>query len=165
MTQEVASFSAKIEIIGINPFVFVPEPVLNNLFHEFGKDKGPIPIKGIINGKSYQQTLVRFAGEWRLYINTKMLPKSPERIGEQVEISIELDLSDRTIHSHPKLVQALKDNSQANEVFINLQPSLQNEIVRYIANLKTEASVDRNVIKAIDFLLGKQRFIGRDGLK
>lgn len=163
--KQTASFSAEIEIIGINPFVFVPERILDDLFSEFGKDKGPIPIKGTINGKSYQQTLVRFAGEWRLYINTKMLSKSPERIGEQVVVSVELDLSDRTIHPHPKLVQALKDNSEANKVFESLAPSLQNEIVRYIANLKTEASVDRNIIKAIDFLLGKQRFIGRDGLK
>lgn len=158
-------FNAVIDIIGINPFVFVPEPVLNKLFREFGKEKGPVPVKGTINGKAYRQTLVRFAGEWRLYINTKMLPKSPARIGEQVEVSIKVDFSDRTIHPHPKLVQALEENSRANAVFENLAPSLRNEIVRYIANLKTEASIDRNVLKAIDFLLGKERFIGRDGLK
>lgn len=158
-------FDAKIEIIGMNPFVFVPGPVLADLFREFGRDKGPVPVKGTINGKPYQQTLVRYAGEWRLYINTKMLPKSPERIGEKIKIGIELDLSDRTIQPHPKLVQALKENPQANVIFESLAPSLQHEIVRYIANLKTEASVDRNVIKAIDFLLGKERFIGRDGLK
>lgn len=158
-------FKAKIEIIGINPFVFVPKLILEELFREFGKDKGPIPIKGTINGKEYRQTLVKFSGEWRLYINTIMLPKSPARIGEEVEISIEIDSSDRTFHPHSKLVQALKENPKANEVFVSLAPSLQNEIVRYIANLKTEASVDRNVIKAIGFLLGKERFIGRDGLK
>ncbi len=164
-TKSAVYFNAAIDIIGINPFVFVPEPILNNLFREFGKDKGPIPVKGIINGKAYQQTLVKFAGEWRLYINTKMLPKSPGRIGEQIEVSVELDFSDRTIHPHPKLVQALQDNPKANAIFESLVPSLQNEIVRYIANLKTDASVERNVEKAIGFLLGKERFIGRDGLK
>lgn len=163
--KETASFSAVIGIIGINPFVFVPETILTDLFSEFGKDKGPIPVKGTINGKAYQQTLVRYAGDWRLYINTKMLPKSPERIGEKVEVNIEVDFSDRTIHPHPKLSEALKENKQANAVFENLAPSLQNEIVRYIANLKTEASIERNVDKAIGFLLGKERFIGRDGLK
>ncbi|WP_430401813.1 YdeI/OmpD-associated family protein [Fluviicola sp.] len=162
---ESTSFKAVIEIIGINPFVFVPKPILEELFREFGKDKGPIPIKGMINGTDYKQTLVRFNGEWRLYINTIMLPKSPTRIGEEVEISIAIDSSDRTILPHPKLVKALTENPQANEVFVRLIPSLQNEIVRYIANLKTEASVERNVIKAINFLLGKERFIGRDGLK
>nr|WP_294859791.1 YdeI/OmpD-associated family protein [uncultured Fluviicola sp.] len=159
------SFKARIEIIGINPFVFVPKPILEELFLEYGKDRGPIPIKGTINGTFYKQTLVRFSGEWRLYINTIMLPKSPTRIGEEVEITIAIDSSDRTIHPHPKLVSALKENPKANEIFVSLAPSLQNEIVRYIANLKTEASVDKNVIKAIGFLLGKERFIGRNGLK
>lgn len=158
-------FKARIEIIGINPFVYVPEPFLEDLFHKSGKNKGPIPIKGTINGNAYQQTLVKFSGEWRLYINIQMLPRSPKRIGEEIEITLEFDPADRTIHPHPKLVQALKENTKANEVFLSLQPSLQNEIVRYIANLKTEESVERNVVKAINFLLGKERFIGRDGLK
>lgn len=160
-----ACFTAGIDLIGINPFVFVPEPILNALFDAFGKDKGPIPVRGTINGKEYRQTLVRFDGEWRLYINTKMLPKSPERIGELIEVRIELGVSDRTIHPHPKLVEALKENSRAHAVFESLPPSLRNEIVRYIANLKTETSVERNVRKAIGFLLGEERFIGRDGLK
>lgn len=164
-TKNAVSFNATIDIVGINPFVFLPEPILNNLFSEFGKDKGPIPVRGTINGQVYQQTLVKFAGEWRLYINTKMLPKSPERIGELIELSVELDFSDRTIHPHPKLVQALQDNPKAKAVFESLAPSLQNEIVHYIASLKTEASIERNVEKAIGFLLGKERFIGRNALK
>lgn len=158
-------FIAKLDIIGINPFVYVPKPVLEDLFQTSGKDKGPIPVRGTINGKAYRQTLVKFSGEWRLYINTKMLPGSPKKIGEEVEVTIEFDPEDRTIHPHPKLVQALTENTQANEVFESLTPSLQNEIVRYIANLKSEESVERNVVKAINFLLGKERFIGRDGLK
>jgi hypothetical protein len=164
-TKNAVSFNATIDIVGINPFVFLPEPILNNLFSEFGKDKGPIPVRGTINGQVYQQTLVKFAGDWRLYINTKMLPKSPERIGELIELSVELDFSDRTIHPHPKLVQALQDNPKAKAVFESLAPSLQNEIVRYIESLKTESSIERNVEKAIGFLLGKERFIGRNALK
>ncbi|MNJ91950.1 hypothetical protein D3C87_96050 [compost metagenome] len=163
--KEAVLFSAIIDIIGINPFVYVPKPILEDLFDAVGKDKGPIPVKGRINGKEYTQTLVKFSGEWRLYINTKMLPRSPKRIGEEIEISVEFDPEDRTIHPHPKLVQALKENPQAAAVFEQLIPSIQHEIVRYIANLKTEASVDRNVLKAMNFLLGKERFIGRDGIK
>jgi hypothetical protein len=165
MEKEIASFHAVIEIIGINPFVFVPDKILEELFQKAGKNKGPIPICGTINNLPYQQNLMKFSGHWRLYINTKMLPKSPKRIGEEIAITIEFDSADRTIHPHPKLLQALIENPQANKVFESLVPSLQNEIVRYIANLKTEASVERNVIKAIGFLLGKERFIGRDGLK
>ncbi|HUC83166.1 MAG TPA: hypothetical protein VMR70_19810 [Flavisolibacter sp.] len=66
-------FKARIEIIGINPFVFVPDVILNALFQKAGVQKGPIPICGTINDKFYQQTLVRYQGSWRLYINTTML--------------------------------------------------------------------------------------------
>ena len=155
-------FKAKLEIIVGNPFVFIPSKILINVFQQANKNKGKIPVRGKINGKNYQQTLVKFSGDWRLYINLKMLKNSPKRIGEIIDVEIEYDPSDRTIELHPKFVNALKGNKEANEVFEKLSPSKRKEIVRYIANLKTEKSVDRNVERAIKFLLGKERFVGRD---
>ncbi len=156
------SFKAKIDIIGINPFVFVPGRILKTIFKQAGADKGPIPIRGTINNKPYQQTLVRYQGDWRLYINTIMLERSPKRIGETIAVTLEFDPSDRTIEPHPRFVKALAKNREAKRTFENLSPSIRKEIVRYISHLKTEESIDRNVVKAIDFLLGKGRFIGRD---
>ena len=156
------TFKADIEIIGINPFVFVPEKILADIFKRAGKDKGTIPIRGTVNGSTYKQTLVKYSGQWRLYINMTMLKNSPRRIGETIELTIEFDSSDRTITPHPKFVTALNNNKTAKTIFENLRPSLQLEIVRYIDNLKTEESIDRNVIKAIGFLLGNTRFVGRD---
>jgi len=155
-------FNAKIELIGINPYVPLPDEVLAHLFIEAQKDKGPIPVKGFINDKPFLQRLVKLKGIWRLYINTSMLKNSPKRIGETITVRIEFDPAERVIVHHPKLVKALKTNKKAKAVFDSLTPSLQLEIVRYIANLKTEESVDRNVVRAIDFLLGNGRFIGRD---
>ena len=51
---------------------------------------------------------------------------------------------------------------KAKKIFDALAPSLRKEIVRYISFLKTEKSVEENVVKAIDFLLGRGRFVGRD---
>ncbi|RYZ25413.1 MAG: DUF1905 domain-containing protein, partial [Chitinophagaceae bacterium] len=63
-------FTARLEIIGINPFVFVPEPIRVEIFRKAGKDKGYIPVCGTVNGKAFRQTLVKYRGDWRLYINT-----------------------------------------------------------------------------------------------
>ena len=156
------NFITKIEIIGANPFVFLPDEILKAIFQQAAKNKGPIPVRGTVNGKPYQQTLVKYAGFWRLYINLVMLKNSPQRIGETIDVAIEFDPSDRSIEPHPKLVKALEDNPAAKEVFDALSPSRQKEIVRYIAHLKTEESVDRNVERAINFLLGEGRFVGRD---
>src|SRR5690606_18298578 len=85
----------------------------------------------------------------------EMLKDSPKRIGETVALKIGYDPTDRSIRPHPKLVEALSQNKQAKERFDALSLYLQKEIIRYISFLKTEASVERNVAKAIDFLMGR----------
>lgn len=160
--MKVQKFTATLKITGINPFVLVPEQVLADIFKQAGKEKGHIPVCGIVNGKEYIQTLVKYKGEWTLYINTKMLKDSPKRIGEEIEIGIAFDPTDRTLTPHPKLVKALNGDKTAKNVFDKLPPSRRKEIIRYISFLKTEESVTKNIIKAIGFLNGKNRFIGRD---
>ena len=155
-------FHAKLEIIGINPFVFLPSEILGSIFLDAKKSKGHIPVRGTINSKPFQQTLVKYSGDWRLYVNLTMLKNSTKRIGEEIEVEIEFDPGDRIIKPHPKWVTALAKNKEANKVFEKLSPSRQKEIVRYFSNLKTEQSVERNIERAINFLLGKGRFAGRE---
>ncbi len=157
-------FKAEIKIIGINPFVFVPEEVLNYVFHQAGKDKGQLPVTMKIDGHEFKQTLVKYAGDWRLYLNTPMRKAAGKDVGDCAIFEIEFDTEVRSITMHPKLEEALAENKAAKAIFDSLAPYLQKEIIRYIANLKTEESVEKNVKKAIGFLLGEERFIGRDPL-
>ena len=155
-------FKAKIEIIGVNPFVFLPERILNNIFTRAKKNKGKIPVKIKVDGHMFKQTLVKYAGHWRLYLNTPMRKRSGKDTGETVSIEIAYDPVKRNIAPHPGLVKAINANSAAKKVFDKLSPSLKLEIVRYISFLKTEKSIERNIKRAVNFLLGKERFIGRD---
>jgi hypothetical protein len=66
------SFSAKIQIIGINPYVLVPAAVLKYIFEKAGKDKGAIPVKLKLRRQDFIQNLVKYSGKWRLYLNTPM---------------------------------------------------------------------------------------------
>ena len=154
-------FSATIEIIGINPFVFVPEKVLAAVFKQAGKDKSPIRVRGTINGDPYRQTLLRYKGEWRLYVNGIMLKNSPKRIGEKIVVEIEFDPEDKKIEPHPKLAEALGKNKLAAAAWGRLTPSRRREIIRYIGSLKTEESLERNIARAIRHLAGKDGFLGR----
>ena len=156
------SFKAEIKIIGINPFVFVPKHILKNIFVEAGKDKGYIPICGMVNEKEYVQTLLKYQGDWRLYINTTMLPNSPKRIGELIKVTIKLDTQDRTIKPNPKLVKAFDENKEAKNVFDKLTASKQKEIIRYISFLKSDVSIGKNIEKVVGFLTGKNKFLGRN---
>ncbi|EJL71846.1 YdeI/OmpD-associated family protein [Chryseobacterium populi] len=154
-------FTAKLEIIGINPFVFVPEEVLHLIFDSSGRIKSPIPVKGTVNGKEFRQNLMKYLGEWRLYINLTMLKNSPKRIGEVIEVFVEFDDSDRAIPIHPQLEKAIKESEVALKNFESLIPSRKLELIRYINNLKTEASINRNIEKIIRHLQGETDFFGK----
>jgi len=156
------AFKAKIYIIGVNPYVLLPLTILKELFKQAGKDKGTIPVRGTLDGHPYLQTLVKYSGKWRLYLNIPMRKAAKKEVGDRIEIGIEFDPVERIIPIHPKLANALLKNKQASTVFESLSPSKKKEIVRYISFLKNEETVDKNVIKAIQFLLGNARFVGRD---
>ncbi|MEJ5049199.1 YdeI/OmpD-associated family protein [Chryseobacterium culicis] len=155
------SFTAPLEIIGINPFVFIPEEILEEIFTASKRSKSPIAVKGTVNGKEFKQNLMKYLGEWRLYINLTMLKNSPKRIGEVIEVALEYDDSDRSISIHPQLEKAIKESALATENFDNLIPSRRNELIRYINNLKTEASIQRNIEKIIRHLHGETDFYGK----
>lgn len=155
------TFKAKIDIIGINPFVLLPARVLKSIFTQAGKDKGPIRVKGTIDGHPYTQTLVKYSGHWRLYINGPMLKVSGKEVGDSTSLTIEFNPRKKVVPMHPRLEAALKANKKAKAKFDSLPPSRQEEICRYINHLKTEAAITKNIDKAIQHLLGKAMFAGR----
>lgn len=154
-------FNAEIKIIGINPYISLPESILSKIMLDSNKTKSPIPVFGNLNGKPYRQNLMKFKGEWRLCVNTTMLKDSPKKVGQNVKISVQFDPILKVAAVHPELLAALKLNPTANENFNNLRPSLQAEMHRYILNLKSAESVGKNIIKALDYLTGKGSFLGR----
>ena len=156
------SFNAKIYIIDINPYVLLPQTVLKNIFKQAGKEKGSIPVRGTIDSHPFIQTLVKYSGKWRLYLNGPMRKAVKKDVGDTVTIEIEFDPAERINPMHPKLAKALQANKHAGLKFETLSPSRKKEIIRYINHLKTEESVDRNIIKAIQLLTGNERFVGRD---
>jgi uncharacterized protein YdeI (YjbR/CyaY-like superfamily) len=156
------SFSAKIHIIGINPYVLLPSSILKYIFQKAGKDKGAIPVKIKIGGKDFIQNLVKYSGKWRLYLNMPMRKVAGKDVGDTIKIEIDFDAKERTIPMHPKLRRAFNDNSDAKNAFNNLSPSRQKEILRYINYLKSEESVDKNIQKIIGHLMNNKPFIGRE---
>jgi uncharacterized protein YdeI (YjbR/CyaY-like superfamily) len=91
-----------------------------------------------------------------------MLKNSPKRIGELVEINVSFDSESRDIEMSAEFAKALKANKEAALVFEQLTAYRKKEIVRYLASLKTKESLERNIVKAINFLMGKEKFAGRE---
>ena len=155
------AFEAQIEIIGINPFVYVPDAVLEMLFSEAGFSKGKIPVQLTIDGHAFAQTLVKYAGHWRLYLNGPMRKAAGKEVGHTAVFTLKHNKVGSVVALHPSLAKALAQNRGAQLAFDALTPSHRHEIMRYINHLKTAESVERNVARAIRHLLTHERFIGR----
>ena len=147
-------FSAEIYKIGINPVVDPPENVLSTIFRQAAKNRGPIPVRGLLNGAPFKQTLVRYAGAWRLYVNGPMLKDSGLQVGDLANFEIEFDPLPRGVPMPARLNAELRKNADARKAFDLLPPSRQKEILRYIGSLKSEDSIERNVTRVISQLSG-----------
>lgn len=132
-----------------------PDDVLDAIFEQAGRSKGPIPVCGTVNGAGFIQTLVKYQGAWRLYINAEMLKASETALGETVDIEIEFDSRPRDTPMPPTLAKALKKDKTAKAAFERLSVSRQKEICRYINYLKSEDAVNRNVERILMHLRGE----------
>ena len=139
----------------------LPISVLKYLFEKTGKDKGAIPIKGKLNGKSFIQNLVKYNGKWRLYLNGPMRQAAGIDVGDIANIDIDFDPKMREVPMHPKLKKALQQDPKAKAAFNKLRPSRQKEIMKYLNSLKSEGSVDKNVARAIAHLVSAKPFMDR----
>jgi Bacteriocin-protection, YdeI or OmpD-Associated/Domain of unknown function (DUF1905) len=156
-------FTAKIKIIGINPHVLLPGTQLKQLFTQTGKDKGAIPVRGTLDGHAFLQTLVKFRGKWRLYLNGPMRKSCGKDVGDTLRVRVAFDPVERMTPMPPALAAALKKNPDAEVAFNGLSASRRKEIMRYIGHLKSDEAVARNVQRAVGFLLKRERFAGRGG--
>ena len=152
----VKSFAAIIHKIGINPYVSVPEEVLSALFKQAKKSKGPIPVRGTIHGKPFLQTLVKYQGAWRLYINGEMRRAAGVDVGDRATLKVEYDPIPRIEAIPLKFREALSNHKAAKSAFERLPASRQKEMLRYLNSMKTETSLQRNIEKIIRHLAGEQ---------
>src|SRR6188472_1484009 len=139
------AFSSKIYIIGINPYLLLPSTLLKYIFQKAGKDKGAIPVQLKIDGKDFIQNLVKYSGKWRLYLNTPMRKAAGKDVGDMIGITIDFDEEQRITPMHAAFELALEKNTTAKDCFYDLPPSRQKEILRYLNNLKTEATLHKNI--------------------
>jgi hypothetical protein len=148
------SFKARIYIVGINPCVKVPLRVTDKL----KSTKGYIPVKGKIENHLFQQTLCPVKDEgYRLYVNGPMLKGAEIKVGQTATFIIEQDTLDRNKnHPMPGEFKKKLEEHKLLTAFQQLTPSRQKEINRYLNNLKTEESLNRNIDKMINVLKGKE---------
>lgn len=163
-------FSETIFIVNGNPYIRPPDSVLEKIFEKAGKEKSPIPVCGKINGALFRQSLVRYEGDWRLYVNIVMAKAANlnfsesinEIVGRKAQFEIDFDSNPPEYKMMPFLKDALAKNSMASANWEKLPYYRRKELLRYFAGLKTEEAKQRNLEKAMHVLSGKEgRFMAR----
>lgn len=77
-------------------------------------------------------------------------------VGDIAHVEIAFDPSDRTEPMNPLLAKFLEKDSVAREEFEKLPPSHKKEYLRYLNNIKTEETLQKNVEKVIKHLHGEK---------
>jgi hypothetical protein len=159
-------FSAKIERLGINPYVRLSASRAKALKSDWKK---PIPVLVRINGKPDEPWHINMMpagdGSYYLYLHGSVRKASDTKVGDMVEVELSF------YNDYRNGPQALPEwfsgplgkSSAAKKSWEALSPSRQKEIVRYFANLKSDTARQRNLEKVMHILSGKEgRFMARD---
>jgi hypothetical protein len=149
------SFTAPIVKLGINPCVVVPDRVVSALLKQAGREKGPVPVTGILCEVKLTANVVRYAGAWRLYLNTPMRRGAGVDVGDTARVSLTFDPVKRMPDMPPALKSALSASPPATAAWRLLPSSRRKEILLYINALKSDASRTRAVGRVMQMLLAR----------
>ena len=179
------TFVALIGISGINPYVEVPEEIVEALGGnrarlrvrlakapkrgEAGRKPGP---QGLASGDAEQLRAIGRLSEdgWfrtslvpskdgptRLYLDGWMRAEAEVGVGDAVAIWLVEDRAARDLPLPAPLAEVLAVEPRALRAWEALAPSRRREILSYLNFLKTPAALDRNVQKTLDQLLEAKR--------
>jgi len=159
-------FRAKIEIIGVNPYVLVGAQQVERLRAGWRR---PMPVKVQINGAPKPPWRINMMpmgdGNFYLYLAGVVRRASGTAVGDEVEVAVAFDSDYRGGPDElPEwFANALEADAAASANCAALSPSRQKEVVRYLLNLKLDSARERNLARAMHMLGGGAgRFMGRD---
>jgi hypothetical protein len=119
MNIDMQTFSAKVGKIDLNPYVEVPDDILRKLQQDAKKERGPIPVKGMLQGKPFSTTVVKFRGMGRLYLDTPTRQAAKVDVGDQVTIHVQLDQAPPKVRCHESLRSRFRKTKQPKKHFRN----------------------------------------------
>lgn len=160
-------FTAKIEILGVNPYVLVSVERARELRPGWKK---PMPVLVQVNGQPNPAWKINMVpvgdGSFYLYLHGDVRKASKTKAGDTVTVDVlfnEEYKSGPDDHMPDWFAEALENNLIAKKSWDALTPSRQKEMARYLGALKGDDAKQRNLDKAIRMLSGESgRFMARD---
>lgn len=136
---------------GERPLMEVPFDVKER----FGRARAP--VRGTVDGAEFRTTVAVYGGRYYLGFNSELRDRAGIAIGDQVEVTLELDREPRTVDVPPALAAALEKDPTAKTAFEGLSFTHRNEYARWIAEAKRDETRERRLERAVAML--------RDGVR
>jgi hypothetical protein len=110
-------------------------------------------VKATFEGVPYRGILTRMGTEHHVLIILKEIrEKIGKTFGDEVNITVELDIEPRVIEIPPELKKAFKTEQEAKTFFDKLSYTHQREYVMWINDAKREETRQSRILKAVEML-------------
>jgi hypothetical protein len=126
----------------------VPEEIIEKL----GSSKRPL-VRVTIKEYTYRSAVAVMGGKFMLGVSAENRQAAGVQGGEEVDVTIELDLEPRTVELPDDLKAALT-KAGALKAFENSAPSMRKEYVRQVTEAKAQETRGRRIGKIVEKLKG-----------
>jgi bifunctional DNA-binding transcriptional regulator/antitoxin component of YhaV-PrlF toxin-antitoxin module len=116
----------------------------------FGKARAP--VRGTVNGTDYRTTVAVYGGVPLIGFRRELRERAGIEIGDEVEVTVELDEEPRTVELPPALKEALDADEEARATFDGLSYSHRREYAEWIAEARRDETRERRVARTLEKL-------------
>jgi hypothetical protein len=126
--------------------IVVPEEVLTKL----GSSRRPL-VRVTIRKHTYRSAVAVMGGKFMIGVSAENRRAAGVQGGDEVEVTLELDLEPRTVEIPKDLKSALLE-AGALEAFEKSAPSMRKEYVRQVEEAKAQETRERRISKIVEKL-------------
>jgi hypothetical protein len=98
-----------------------------------------------LNGHTYRSTVAAYGDVYMLPLSAENRQAAGVKAGDQVEVTIELDLAPRTVEVPADLTAALAEAPGATAAFEALSYTMRKEYVRQVESAKAQETRERRI--------------------
>ncbi len=131
---------------GNNTGIPVPEEIIERL----ASGKRPL-VRVSINNCTYRSAVAVMDGKYLISLSSEHRKAAGVKGGDEINVTLELDLEPRTVEIPPDLKNALM-TAGALDAFNNTAPSMKKEYVRQVEEAKAQETRERRISKIVEKL-------------
>ena len=123
-----------------------------------GEGAKRFPVVATVNGYTWRTSVARMGGEFLVGLNREVRDGAGVQVGDEAEVTIELDRAPREVEVPEALAAALATDPQAAASFDLMAFTHRKEYARWIAEAKQAETRQRRVAQALEMIrAGKTR--------